>query len=433
MSDQANNPFNLPQEVLSIMIRKLPIKSIITCACVCKTWNSMINSPSFVSEHLNDSISSYKQGNTRICLLQLRTLTKGEDVFSLRFDNQEFNQYAQLHFPYKSKYGFQTFGSCNGLVCILNGNLKRPVHFILWNPVIRKSVILPERSFFGLESVGLGYDSRTNDYKILAVSNVLYDEGVLQVEVYSLRHDSWRRLADAQAFYRLTTQRAMTFLNGNLHFAAFRSGRDLILGFDMGEEVFREIMLPDRMSLRNFGVWACQDLLSVMLLGANDDLHIWVMKEYGIVQSWTQLSTVNLGDFKSPRRLGFRNNGHVFLGVVNLHFQEEDIAGRMVSQDLKSQEFQDLKIDGRHDCFFIDSYVESLILLNKGNDLCEHYEIESYDADDTSGYFSSTAACASCAMGALSNAVADVAHYSSVPQSSDFSGSEKDNNYALSE
>ncbi|GLU17012.1 hypothetical protein SLE2022_334110 [Rubroshorea leprosula] len=237
-------------------------------------------------------------------------------------------------------------------------------------------MILLEQSFSGLESVVLGYDSRTNDYRILAVSNGLYDEGVLQVKVYSLRHDSWRRLADVQAFYRLTTQRAMTFLNGGLHFAAFRSGRDLILGFDMGEELFREIMLPDRMSLRNFGVWACQDLLSVMLLGANDDLHIW---------------------------------------------------------DLKSQEFQDLKINGRHDCFFIDSYVESLILLDKGNDLCEHYEIESYDADDTSGYFSSTVACASCAMGALSNAVADVAHYSSVLQSSDFSGSEKDNGYALSE
>ncbi len=82
------------------------------------------------------------------------------------------------------------------------------------------------------------------------------------------------------------------------------------------------------------------------------------MKDYGVASSWTKVFTVpdqRAGVF-IPLPRGFRRNGEVVLIV--------DDEGKHVSMDLENQKMKDLMIDSSASSF-IDSYVESLLLLDK--------------------------------------------------------------------
>jgi F-box interacting protein len=114
------------------------------------------------------------------------------------------------------------------------------------------------------------------------------------------------------------------FVNGALHWLAFRRTDDhklhhFVLVFDLGDEVFREILLPElpiitlMIVYRNFfRVWEFHCLVS------NRDcfrhsLDIWVMKEYGVASSWTKVLTIDDQGSRSGYAIGFRRNGEVVL------------------------------------------------------------------------------------------------------------------------
>ncbi len=82
------------------------------------------------------------------------------------------------------------------------------------------------------------------------------------------------------------------------------------------------------------------------------------MKEYGVASSWTKVFTVPdpRAEVFIPLPRGFRRNGEVVLIV--------DDEGQHVSMDLENQKMKDLRIDSSVSSF-IDSYVESLLLLDK--------------------------------------------------------------------
>ena len=133
--------------------------------------------------------------------------------------------------------------------------------------------------------------------------------------------------------------------------------------FDLGEEVFREIALPKlwmRFSISAYGN-------SLALLQFSDHcprIGIWVMKDYADASSWTKILTLPdegliEGIPSTPSPIGFRKSGEV---ILNMH------GGYLVSRDLETQEIKDLRIRG-YRCHLVESYVESLVLLDKPNQL----------------------------------------------------------------
>ena len=134
--------------------------------------------------------------------------------------------------------------------------------------------------------------------------------------------------------------------------------------FDLGEEVFREIALPKP--------WMSAYILaygnSLALLQFSNHFHrlsIWVMKDYADASSWTKIITLPdegliEGILRSHfilRPIGFRKSGEVILDMYE---------GYLVSRDLETQEIKDLRIRG-YGYYFVDSYVKSLVLLDKPN------------------------------------------------------------------
>ncbi|KAG5235496.1 F-box protein [Salix suchowensis] len=342
----------LPEDLIQEILFKLPIKSLVRCASLSRTWNSLIKSPTFISKHLQRTISS--TDHQSLFLLRLCSKER-EEQYSLRLDNQDFNEHMQLHFPFESfESYFHVIGSCNGLICLAKVIRRFTVSFIFWNPLIQKYVNIEPRILGHLYSfVGFGYDSRANDYKLIRMVNFqkskFLSENFPKMELYSLNEGSWRSIPQTAPLRYDTDQHfSSAFLNG----------------FDMSDEIFLEIALPScldnvRPSCLSLLVYK-ESSISVCQASflSSVQFHIWVMKEYGVVESWTQLVlTFGAQGEGIPRALGIRKEELLM----------EKKRGWIVSGDLESQQVRDLRIWGEPFHTFTGSYLESLVLLDKGN------------------------------------------------------------------
>ncbi|KAE9594744.1 putative galactose oxidase/kelch, beta-propeller, kelch-type beta propeller [Lupinus albus] len=149
-------------------------------------------------------------------------------------------------------------GSCNGLLCI--SNVAEDIAF--WNPSLRKYRIipslnhdlLPHNTLLAARIYGFGFDSVSNDYKLVMISYYvdLKDRSFdSQVKVYSLRINSWKTLPSMP--YALCCARIMGVLvDGYLHWVVTRKLEpdqpDLIVAFDLRFENFDVVPLPGTMN-----------------------------------------------------------------------------------------------------------------------------------------------------------------------------------------
>ena len=279
-------------------------------------------------------------------------------------------------------------GTCNGLVC-LSDNLNTYIDkLFLWNPCVRKFVKIPspniEVTFWTHgefnASIGFGFDAKTNDYKVVRMVSLVMNaddqRDQPEVEVYSLSTGEWRVISPLlPPICVLNSDDTPAFVNGAMHWIAFRRDDDFklhhfVLVFDLGDEVFREILLPEFPEGEGRSELCAGYGNSIALfLGSyySGFFIIWVMKEYGVASSWTIVLGIHNQDIGSgewvPRPIGFRRNGKVVLAFKN---------GKLVSWDLEGKEGKILRITS---CMspFVDSYVESLVLLDKATNVAVTY------------------------------------------------------------
>lgn len=162
-----------PEEVwIHNILSTLPIKTLLRCTSVCKSWYSLITSPSFISTHLNRN----KQQDPPLLLLSHCSEHPRKEHFSIHHDNPTVDDYAELDFPFHSvNWYFRIVGSCNGVVCLSDDDRCYVHTIILWNPSIRKSFNLPRPSVVFqthgpfMHSIGFGFDSINHDCKWLGL------------------------------------------------------------------------------------------------------------------------------------------------------------------------------------------------------------------------------------------------------------------------
>ena len=371
---------SLHADIVTQILLLLPIKSILTCICVCKPWKTLIRSPTFVSSHLHHSIAN----NNHFLLFKRCSLNPKVEIKELHAlhddENDNFTQHITrdfpLHFP-----GLNGIYTCNGLVCLTD----HIYNFVLWNPSVRKCIQLPSPpnvTYKSNASIGFGFDAKNNDFKVVRIGNNQNRHNLQEnrpvVEVYSVSTGEWRMVTDPlPPFCTLRRRVPNAFVNGALHWIAMKWDKDhkehcFILVFDLGDEVFREIMLPKvQLYDRSHSVHVYGNSIaffaygnSIAFFGYGNSFaylqgrgtDIWLMKEYGVTSSWTMVFTVANGEEQRPvRPLGFRRNGEV---ILRMHY------GRLVLQDLETQEKKDLRSTSMQ-CIFVGCYVESLVLLDK--------------------------------------------------------------------
>ncbi|KAL1814113.1 hypothetical protein ACET3Z_024178 [Daucus carota] len=292
----------LTDDLLSQILDRLPVKTLLQCRCVCKPWCSLIDSPRFVKLHLKRSAECNKNRSVVI---------RGFYAYLADFDSLEDNSTAVIiDEPLRSVLrGTGLVGSCNGLLCLY----QQKMDIFIWNPAMRKCKQLPTAPAdfvcpFSVDPFflrGFGYDAVNDDYKVLRILHPDGREAGSKVIVYSLKSDSWKRLPDISYPYQIVRDLGM-FLGGALHWIAVTTlGVEIcliILAFDLGVENYKEIPLPNLRFKKSNKLNLCTfaDSLCVLLLEADIRIDVWLMNNYGDGNSWCKLFSLEHTQLVSP-------------------------------------------------------------------------------------------------------------------------------------
>ncbi|XP_041991805.1 F-box/kelch-repeat protein At3g23880-like [Salvia splendens] len=373
-----------PADLWIEILLKLPVKSLIRFTAVSKSWRSLITSPNFTSLHLSNS-----QKN-RAILRHYDEHDKQEHYRLLEFaaKNGAFaiNSSSEFDFPLNSQIGYyRIVGSCDGLVCSIDDLFLFPSQsVVLWNPSVRNHVILPPANTNPMEPhvVVLGFGIGNGVHKVVRIVYCRrpYDYGFgvpPQVEVFSLGAANWRTVDGFNIKLRiLEFMWSQVLLNGIVHWLGYEpidddansynySSRSSILSFEIDNEVFGEVILPDVLatgvaSMCLFASEGSLALVNYSVAFESKACDVWMMKEYGVGASWTKLYRIELVE-GFDRVVGFRY-GEALLALNGLD---------LVAYNPESQGCRSLGIHGTPRSFYIDNYVESLLLLDGNREPAE--------------------------------------------------------------
>ncbi|XP_071703156.1 F-box protein CPR1-like [Rutidosis leptorrhynchoides] len=360
----------LPEDVIIDILSRVPTRYILRFKSVSKSWYALFQNPNFISKHFQNQ-STTSDPSFLFSPEKSTTLTPTSDhnVVLILSDSS----YKSIKIPINMSKPFDVYGSCNGLICL--GVLPVGSIILLWNPatgVFKDLPISPVGRFRNDPSrvvLSFGFDDVVKDYKVLRILH--YDFQFKQVEIYSLNTNSWREIKTRVDFI-IYESPCRVFLNGKFHWAAVgvvdNDETNLIVCFDLHGEAFKYIMLPkfefNGRTRGYFGdcwlVVAIKESLSVIAWNESGSgvvmIEVWVMKEYGVISSWTKYTSFEL-QTKVARVLGCGIKGEFLLVKDN---------GQLVVYDPDTQRFNNL---GKYRVDYFSkvlNHVGSLIPINGG-------------------------------------------------------------------
>ncbi|XP_021836820.2 F-box protein CPR1 [Spinacia oleracea] len=351
--------------MINIFLR-LDAKPLLQFKSVCKSWYYLISSPNFAELHLDQTLA---QSNPNV-----RFVFSAPHLSSAEFDT--FDRVKELDNPFRDQGFAHVVGSCHGLLCLCNYDLHLTI--LLYNPTTQTYRKLPflskPSSLSHRYSFGFGYEKESKDYKFVRILQSNEGTGPFksQVMVYSLKTDSWVRAPDVPSPF-FSYREDGVLVNGTLHwvheFVHKDEKRYSILGFGLGNNSFNEVPQPkfeEQFINLRVGVLDRCLCLTVNDLDYSD---IWVLKEYGVVESWTRLYKV-----KQSQQLMFLEWPIAYsLDRQKLFLQLN--TWRVVSLDLQTMVVKDVKVCDFPRCFDTQVCIENLIMLkNSGSEALDQQQ-----------------------------------------------------------
>lgn len=201
---------------------------------------------------------------------------------------------VELHNFGNSGVIYEVLCSCDGLFIILTTNCFNIEDLFLWNPSIRKLKKLPysgrsERN--SLCTYGFGYSECRNDYKIVEI--VTTRSQIDSVRVYSLGSNSWKRIREHPS---ICLAKHVKFVKGNLHWitgdGSASDSNSNAAWFNPGDETFGYVALP-KPSGDTFN-WKLVSSAGNLCMTCDyrNKTDVWIMKEYGVAESWTNVASI---------------------------------------------------------------------------------------------------------------------------------------------
>ncbi|XP_050245406.1 F-box/kelch-repeat protein At3g23880-like [Quercus robur] len=366
----------LPHDVVIDILTRLPVKSLIRFRCVSKSWYSTITDPIFITKHLNLQLNKAKSLSSNNNHNGFLLYTHDKQLYTAACNGGPtltLTEVSKFQIPFPVDH--YMVDHCNGMFLIY-GN--RDALIYLWNPNIQKFKMLTIAEGRSGYSPGLAYHCQNNDFKILKI--VCNNKGPrFEAKVYALSTDLWRRIEfSVESIPNLGSildiqYEPFLFFNGALYSMAYTRGKNntnnFILSFDVNDEIFREIRLPENYLDRFiFDYQAVHQLvvfkgsLALIVFGPPvfdyedgdvlDKCDIWVMGQYGVVESWTK-KTVGLKRIKNF--FGCTESGQLLIMMP---------PGRTVSYDPESLYDNNIGISSPNWMAYTTDLMESLVLLD---------------------------------------------------------------------
>ena len=290
-------PSQLPDEIVDEILTRLPVKSLLRFKCICKRWLFTISNPNFHKRKLKSvllTVSSHNDYTTFYSINNADPAFINPFSMSWSYDKVWFRQDPIVS------------NSCNGLVLISFG-----VSVFLFNPSTRYSIkVLTLDRLQDFAVMGLCYDAYANDYKaVVCMDDESPELGSAFVLVASLKSKQW--IGVGFPFDACTVMEGPV-VDGQMHWTVLESTDDdastdkKIIRFDPRTNKFHDFPSP----LSKFGgvnaivglgdpdgrLWMARGDNRYNFQAQEGDVEILVMKEYGVVESWTTVFVLsNLG------------------------------------------------------------------------------------------------------------------------------------------
>lgn len=207
---------------------------------------------------------------------------------------------------------------------------------------------------------GFGCGSNPNDMRVVRFPRFARDSEYNKLKVHDKINNSWMIGTVSSCYDFIDT--VGTYLNGFLHWLAYRNGSDdnrLVASFNLSKETFRDLSLPIKdSSLPCYVLGVLKGCLCALCddIGYTD-VEVWLMKEYGVVDSWMKFVKIplNMGiqNISYMMPLGSLNEDEVLLEIDLQSFVIYDVKGKMFRRVTSGH---DLKLFGD-----AAVYVESLL------------------------------------------------------------------------
>ncbi|KAI9128876.1 hypothetical protein K1719_000359 [Acacia pycnantha] len=345
----------LPEQLIVAILLRLPVKSLLRFKSVCKVWRSLISNPRFGQSHFEMSSS--------IADKIVHLADSGPRSIDFHSSLDDDSAIVNLNFPITPPpLGANIRGSCRGFVL-----LDHYCHFFVWNPstgLHKRVPYFPMSSQFAPFIHGLGYDAADDDYLVaLGAYDPHNSDFNSDFQFFSVKANSWKKIEGTHNFPYMNAMdepRAGLFLNGAIHWLAFRhdTNVELILAFNVTQRKLIDISLPDDFfqSLEFTYLGTLGGYLSLSVL--DDEVEIWLMKEYGMKSSWTKSMVVSV---EIPR-------GHYFFPLCltktsKIMGSDRSDVGRLVKCNDKGKVLEYREYDYKVDEPNAIIYTESLLSL----------------------------------------------------------------------
>ncbi|KAH6779962.1 hypothetical protein C2S52_011199 [Perilla frutescens var. hirtella] len=378
MADDDDVFTKLPLDVVFQILAKLPTKSLLQLRRVSKSFNPLILQPHFLKLHLTADADA----DHRLHVIYYESTDYTKAYFSFHAE-KSFSSCKILETPFKSVHGYlRIVGSDRGVVCLFDTNYFTFVGtVILWNPFIGKFKILPcpqevncFRSNVSHMAVGFGFDHINFDFKVV---KILYScdnehEFMPKALICSVKSGSWRSSGLVVPCFMSKNWASSVFVNGVVHWLAYKQPRidgqpNCIMGFDVVEEAFKLMEVPQNLGPNSKELRLCSwiDEKSVALfVGYHENMgeawDLWLMNDYGNVESWTRNRTIVLEQVFYPLKIV--NGGDILAAIGD---------EKLVSIDVENEEVRDLEVCGLPLSFYAASYMPSLAMIDIGEQLLE--------------------------------------------------------------
>ncbi|KAG8372879.1 hypothetical protein BUALT_Bualt12G0113000 [Buddleja alternifolia] len=246
----------------------LPTKTLVKFQGVCKAWRDLIRDSIFIKNHLRNWAS--KGNNYLLCVPFEHTPGSAFTLLCAK----TFERALNIPIPFEpDAVNLIVIGSYNGLLTV-------------------RIVSRDEDAVEGGVNVNFGF---------------CYEAADCKTDVFSMITDLWKKIEVDYFPWDVLDMRSKSFLNESVHWMA--NHRDVnedimvILAFHFAKEVFQQISLPnyedDGDDLIGY-TGIIKGNLSLFLFHLEyrdpweEKCYLWVMKEYGVVASWTKMYSITI-------------------------------------------------------------------------------------------------------------------------------------------
>ncbi|XAR57181.1 hypothetical protein NMG60_11025234 [Bertholletia excelsa] len=299
--------WHIPENIIVLILSKLPVDSLLRCRCVSKSWRSLISDLSVQTQ--------------KAILLNYVSPTEVQQQWTITsIDNEgSIKDLQSPPLPFSRKDPPYIWGSCNELV-LVSPSLSS--YMFLWNPSTgyckKTSLRLPTIHIPPVS--GLCHDPSTGDYKVVLASERRWEVNIM---VGSVKSKSWTEMSD-----RHIPGNKVNYLlqgptvNGVLHWVAVTEKGENIVCFHPRLNEFTKLPTPSRKAFRRnpiFGLGVLEGSLAMVLRmgegSSKGKFEVLSMKECDNGGSWTKLFVISspLGNILRLEPLICTKKGEVML------------------------------------------------------------------------------------------------------------------------